>query len=269
MIKLKDILNELTYKKPNFEYEWDEAKRYPEFRQWGEAEWIKLANKGYTETYSQIKDILGNVDLDFDGLEEPKKQRFQSAYDRGAIELPIVVKFATNDYDLVAGNTRLSGLVGNGKDPQLWVVDISQLHEQILEMSMIAGSHDKKETLVVIRDMLKKYGVSNSKIEWASYTDKYAHYDFDRDIIYISTSMNKDNKEFLITVCHEIKHAMDRKKFGGGDKYREKYEMEQAMQMYKNKHPYKDNKYEKNAEAFGQREWKKWKNRIGKIGVRK
>ena len=86
----------------------------------------------------------------------------------------------------------------------------------IREKAMIAGIHDKKETLVVLRDMLKKYGVPNTKIEWATYTNKYAHYDFDRDIIYISTVMNKDNKEFLISVCHEIRHAMDRKKFGGG-----------------------------------------------------
>ena len=139
----------------------------------------------------------------------------------------------------------------------------------IREKAMIAGIHDKKETLVVLRDMLKRYGVPNTKIEWATYTNKYAHYDFDRDIIHISTVMNKDNKEFLISVCHEIRHAMDRKKFGGGDEYREKYEMEQNMQIYRNKHPYKNNKYEKRAEAFGQREWKKCSKRIGKIGVRK
>ena len=81
--------------------------------------------------------------------------------------------------------------------------------------------------------------------------------------------MNKDNKEFLITVCHEIKHAMDRKKLGGGDEYQDAYELEQNMQIYRNKHPYKNNRYEIAAERFGQREWKKWSKRIGKIGVRK
>ena len=103
--------------------------------------------------------------------------------------------------------------------------------KNLLEKSMIAGIHDKKETLVVLRDMLRHYSVK-SKIEWASYSDKFAHYDFDRDIIYISTSMNKDNKQFLISICHEIKHAMDRKKFGGGDQYREKYEMEQVHHLH-------------------------------------
>ena len=144
-----------------------------------------------------------------------------------------------------------------------------KLKDLIQEKSLMAGKHDKKETLVVLRDMLKYYKVPNTKIEWATYTDKFAHYDFDRDKIYISTVMNKDNKEFLISVCHEIRHAMDRKELGGGEEYRDAYEMEQNMQIYRNKHPYKNNKYEKRAEAFGQREWKKWSKRIGKIGVRK
>jgi len=43
--------------------------------------------------------------------------------------LPIAVKFSDNDFDLVAGNTRLSGLVRNGIDPKIWIVDISELSE--------------------------------------------------------------------------------------------------------------------------------------------
>ena len=44
--------------------------------------------------------------------------------------MPIAVKFSDKDYDLVAGNTRLSGLVQNGIDPKIWIVDISSLNEQ-------------------------------------------------------------------------------------------------------------------------------------------
>ena len=127
MIKPKDLLLEksISFYKPNFKREWGEAKRYPEFREIGKDGWIKLAKKGYTTKYSKIKNILGNVDLNFDELEEPKKQRFQSAFEKGAIEIPTVVKFSNTDYDLIGGNTRLSGLVNNGVDPTLWVVDIS------------------------------------------------------------------------------------------------------------------------------------------------
>lgn len=129
MIKLTDILKEIstpqiTYTKPNFEYEWEEAIRYPEFEEMGKDGWLEVAKNGYLTKYSKIKDVLGNVDLNFDGLEEPKKERFNKAFETGKIELPIVVKFNDQDYDLVAGNTRLSGLVNKGIDPTLWVVEL-------------------------------------------------------------------------------------------------------------------------------------------------
>ena len=125
----KDFIN---YIKPNFEYEWEEATRYPEFKKIGKEEWINLANQGHVVHYSDIKSILGNVDLDFDNLEDVKKARFKKAYKSGIIEHPIAVKFNDNDYDLVAGNTRLAGLVSQGIDPEIWIVDLSNLQESFL-----------------------------------------------------------------------------------------------------------------------------------------
>ena len=122
----------IYYKQPNFEFEWDEATRYPEFEQMGKEKWIDLAKKGYTTKYSQIKDILGNVDLDFNTLEADKKKRFQQAFEEGTIEAPIAVKFDENNYDLVAGNTRLAGLVDKGIDPLIWIVDLSSNIPQFL-----------------------------------------------------------------------------------------------------------------------------------------
>jgi hypothetical protein len=95
----------------------------------GKENWIKVAKQGKLVNYSSIKDVLGNVDLNFDNLEEPKKQRFQSAFKNGTVETPIAVKFSENDYDLVAGNTRLSGLVKNGEDPKIWIVNIGSINE--------------------------------------------------------------------------------------------------------------------------------------------
>ena len=119
----------IRYTLPNFDVEWDEAVRYPEFKQLGKSSWIELANKGDIKKYSNIKSVLGNVDLNFDSLEEPKKKRFLSAFSNGNIEMPIAVKFNKDDYDLVAGNTRISGLVKNGIDPNIWIVDASHLLE--------------------------------------------------------------------------------------------------------------------------------------------
>jgi len=117
---------QITYTNPNFDAEWEEANRYPEFVEMGKEKWVKLAKQGKSVPYSSIKKVLGNVNLDFDSLEEPKKQRFISAFKVGNIETPIAVKFSNNDYDLVAGNTRLAGSVKNGIDPKIWVVDLSK-----------------------------------------------------------------------------------------------------------------------------------------------
>jgi hypothetical protein len=114
-----------TFTNPNFETEWDEAKRYPEFKEMGKEAWIKLANQGKSVSYNSIKDVLGNVDLEFDQLEEPKKQRFQKALKDGKVEMPIAVKFSNDDYDLVAGNTRLAGMVANDIPANIWIVDLS------------------------------------------------------------------------------------------------------------------------------------------------
>jgi hypothetical protein len=123
-------MNTIKFTKPNFDNEWMEAIRYPEFKEMGKDKWIELANGGSIEKYNEIKDILGNVDLDFDNLEQPKKERFIQALSNKKIEAPIAVKFSNNDYDLVAGNTRLSGLVNNGiTDFPIWIVDVSYLME--------------------------------------------------------------------------------------------------------------------------------------------
>ena len=128
MIRLFDILKEITdsvqYSNPNFEKEWMEAKRYPEFKKLGKTKWVELAKDGYVTKLSKIKSVLSNVDLDFDSLEEPKKQRFEQSFEKGIIELPIVVKFGKNEYDLVAGNTRIAGLVKYNINPTIWVVEL-------------------------------------------------------------------------------------------------------------------------------------------------
>ena len=150
---LNERKSKIQYKKPNFEFEWNEAIRYPEFKQMGKEEWIDLAKKGYTTKYSQIKDMLGNVDLNFNTLEADKKKRFQQAFETGTIELPIAVKFDENNYDLVAGNTRLAGLVDKGIDPLIWIVDLTS---EIL-------TEKQKETL---RTWFKRKGAPGKTGGW-------------------------------------------------------------------------------------------------------
>jgi hypothetical protein len=167
------ILEGITYSNPNFSAEWEEANRYPEFEEMGKQGWIDIAQKGYTTSYSKIKDVLGNVDLDFEGLEEPKKQRFQDAFKKGTIEMSIAVKFSDNDYDLVAGNTRLSGLVKNGIDPKIWIVDLSDMRENYADGKVKGKSRPGrvkkagascKGSVTDLRAKAKKYGGEKGKM---------------------------------------------------------------------------------------------------------
>lgn len=120
----------MKYVKPNFDYEWTEALRYREFEKMGKEGWLKVANENYDITnFEKIEDILNNVDLDYESLEEDKKKRFEDSFKKGEIEIPIVVKFNENDYDLLGGNTRLAGLVSKGINPKLWVVDMTKKGE--------------------------------------------------------------------------------------------------------------------------------------------
>ena len=121
----------------------------------------------------------------------------------------------------------------------------------------------------MIADMLKYHKVQNVKIKLKAMKD-YAHYDVDRGELQLSTKYktikNRDVKEFLITILHEIYHAMDAKKYGWR-KFKDMYEYEMNLQIAKGKDEYKDNKYEIDAEKFGQKNWSKWKTKFKKEGL--
>ena len=120
----------MKYSKPNFEHEWMEALRYREFEKIGKKGWIEVASNNYTiMSYSKIK-RLKNIDLEYDTLDEDKRKRFERAFKKGDVEMPIAVKFSENDYDLLGGNTRLAGLIEKGINPKLWVVDMTKKKEK-------------------------------------------------------------------------------------------------------------------------------------------
>tara|TARA_B100000424_G_scaffold267110_1_gene259323 strand:- start:2246 stop:2755 length:510 start_codon:yes stop_codon:yes gene_type:complete len=160
--------------------------------------------------------------------------------------------------------------------------DLKRLYEfweekPLTEKPMLAGRHDQKETLQIVRAMCKSMNIPVPKIKFVKALPKvqehsmYAHYDFDRNIMYINESMNKNFDEFLKTLLHELYHAKDAKKYG--KKFQKEYEKEiamfQALNPDKADEWYKHNSFEINAEKFAQKNWKKWKKAYGKIQMRK
>jgi hypothetical protein len=118
----------------------------------------------------------------------------------------------------------------------------------------------------MISTLLKHYGVGSVKMKYKSMKD-FAHYDVDRGELQLSkrykTLKDSQVKNFLITIIHEIRHAMDAKKYGW-KKFKEMYEMEMNLLVQQGKDEYKDNKYEIEAEEFGQKNWKQWYSKFKK-----
>ena len=118
----------------------------------------------------------------------------------------------------------------------------------------------------MISTLLKHYGVGSVKMKMRSMKD-HAHYNVDKGSLELSNKYKtiKDSqiKEFLITIIHEIRHAMDAKKYGWR-KFKDMYEMEMNLMVQQGKNEYDDNKYEIEAEEFGQKNWKQWYNKFKK-----
>ena len=124
----------------------------------------------------------------------------------------------------------------------------------------------KVEKDYMITTLLKNYKVQNVKVKYKSMKD-YAHYNVDTGTLELSSRYKeikpRQIKDFLITMLHEIRHAMDAKIYGWR-KFKFMYEMEQnmiAQGHYPGKDdPYKDNKYEIEAENFGVQNMPRWKS---------
>ena len=118
----------------------------------------------------------------------------------------------------------------------------------------------------MISDLLKYYKVGSVKVKQKSMKD-HAHYNVDTGTLELSTRYktikNRQLKEFLITIIHEIYHAMDAKKYGW-KKFKDMYEYEMNYRIAMDQDRYRDNKYEIDAENFGQKNWSKWYNKFKK-----
>ena len=128
-------------------------------------------------------------------------------------------------------------------------------------------SETNKNQMITI--LLKHYKVESVKVKLKSMKG-HANYDVDRGTLELSTKYKtikpSQIKQFLITIIHEIRHAMDAKKYGW-KRFKGMYEYEMNYQISQNKDKYKDNKYEIEAEDFGQDNWKKWYTKFKKEGL--
>jgi ADP-ribose pyrophosphatase YjhB (NUDIX family) len=103
-------------------------------------------------------------------------------------------------------------------------------------------------------EIIKAYGLK-SKLKIGRGKD-FGEYVPEKDLITMRPSY-KSMKEFLLTILHEIGHALDAKRLGV-KKYIKKYTQAGTMANYQGLDPHDDNKWEEKAEKFARKELKKW-----------
>ncbi len=102
--------------------------------------------------------------------------------------------------------------------------------------------------------LVKSYGLK-SKVKIGT-GKQFGEYIPETDTIALRPSY-KSAKAFLMTVLHEIKHALDAKRLGV-KKYIKKYTQAGTMANYDGLDPHDDNKWEEKAENFAKQELHKW-----------
>ena len=106
--------------------------------------------------------------------------------------------------------------------------------------------------------ILKSYKLK-SKVKITSGKNK-GDYEWKSDVINLRPNYSSI-KEFLITVLHEIHHALQRKKMGAA-KYEREYYIAGELAVQKGKDFHDDNQFEEDAEIWGKKQYMKWKNKV-------
>ena len=126
----------------------------------------------------------------------------------------------------------------------------------------------------IIATLLKHYKV-RVRVVYKPIKD-YAYYVLGKGVLEISNRKGiiRNEKDFLITVLHETWHAVQATKMGW-KKLRDAYEMDISKWQADNpkdmagwmRNKRKAISFEREAEKFGQNEWKNWYNKFKKDGT--
>ena len=113
---------------------------------------------------------------------------------------------------------------------------------------------ERMDYLETAKQLVKKYNLK-SKVKIGT-GKNFGEYIPETDTITLRPSY-KSVKEFLMTVLHEIQHALDADRLGVR-KYLKKYTQAGTMANYQGLDPHDDNKWEEKAERFARKELSKW-----------
>jgi hypothetical protein len=108
--------------------------------------------------------------------------------------------------------------------------------------------HSNKEQ--IIQKLFKSYNITDVKILFKPFNG-YSKFDINKNILFVSTlKKSLNNKEVLIKIIlHEIDHILMSKKFTNKI-FAQMYKKESSFKIAEGLHPHNDNKFEKQATDF-------------------
>ena len=121
-------------------------------------------------------------------------------------------------------------------------------------MEVSSPLYERVDCLDLATTLVKQYGLK-SKVKFGS-GKNFGEYVPETDTVTLRRSY-PSVKEFLMTILHEIGHALDAKRLGVR-KYIKKYTQAGTMAQYDGLDPHDDNKWEEKAERFAKKELSKW-----------
>ena len=114
--------------------------------------------------------------------------------------------------------------------------------------------HERIDFSDTAAQIVKSYKLK-SKIRFGSGKNK-GDYEWKSDTINLRPSYSTI-KEFLMTVLHEIHHALQRKKMGAA-KYEKEYQKAGDMVVNRGRDFHDDNPFEEDAESWAEKNLSKW-----------
>jgi len=119
---------------------------------------------------------------------------------------------------------------------------------------------ERTDLLYVATELVKNYNLK-SKVKFGTFGKDKGGYNWDDDVINLQ-KFYPNVDDFIITVLHEIHHAIQADKYGR-KKFLKKYAQAGNMAALDGKDRYLANKWEKKAENWAQQEYRrKWKGKF-------
>jgi len=136
---------------PNFDFEWEEAERYPEFVKLGKDAWIELAKKGKAVTINSAQGINNTDAADpdsFKSLVPAKQKRALAQLEKGTVEMPIVAVYSDGHKELIGGNTRLTAMMARDGKATVWAFRVPS------KQGVAEGKHPNQQVVNAIQKVL-------------------------------------------------------------------------------------------------------------------